>query len=292
MIGYRISGRDLRKLIEAPDPDWLREAVNGEEPAWSRVKGVFITILHFKCGYCERQMTIPQLRHGGDDAERWGGTREYDLEHFRPKGDVTRWPTEASRVHYDFETGDTMTGGYRWLAHDCLNYFASCKTCNSDNKRSCFPFAGQHGTNGDDVRRLNRSEQPFLVNPVGASDARPEELVGFRGVLAMPRGSRGHRRRRGTIIIDLFGLNLRDDLVSQRCFLIRAMWPYLGNRRAGNARNREDAVREHDRLTHPASPHTNCARCFEILYERDRAAARRCLEAAQAQSEKIKGLDT
>ena len=81
-----------------------------------------------------------------------------------------------------------------------------------------FPVAGPRGTDGDDVYQLDRSERPFLVNPVGTRDISPEELITFRGFLAAPRGSRGHRLRRGTIIIDLFGLNLRDDLTLQRCY--------------------------------------------------------------------------
>lgn len=271
-------------------PDWLTEADNGEEPAWGRVKAVFTEVQYFKCGYCERPMPRPQRRNYGDDTERRGGTREYDLEHFRPKNAVSRWPTKASGRHYDFETGDAMAGGYPWLAHDCLNYLASCKTFNSDNKRFCFPIAGHRGNRCDNVGQLNRSERPFLVNPVGTSDVKPEELIGIYGFLATPRGSRGHKRRRGTIIMDLFGLNLRDDLTFQRCILIRAMWPYLENRRIGNERQRKDAVSELGNLTHPSSPHVNCARCFEILHASDRNAARNFYEAALAQSEKVQGL--
>ena len=55
---------------------------------------------------------------------------------------VTHWPTAASGLQYEFETGEDMEGGYPWLAHDCLNYLVSCKTCNQDNKRTCFPVGG------------------------------------------------------------------------------------------------------------------------------------------------------
>ena len=120
-----------------------------------------------------------------------------------------------------------MEGGYPWLAHDCLNYLVSCKTCNEDNKKACFPISGRRGTDGDNIHRLNESEQPFLVNPVGIDDTPPEELVGFRSFVAVPCGAQGHEHRRGQVIIDLFGLNLRDDLRLERCNLIRAMWPYL-----------------------------------------------------------------
>ena len=177
-------------------------------------------------------------------------------------------------------------GGYPWLAHDCLNYLVSCKTCNQDNKKTCFPVGGTRGAEGNDVRQLNRSERPFLVNPVSTNDVRPEELIGFRGLVATPRGSRGHRLRRGTIIIDLFGLN-RDELILERCNLIRAMWPYLERHRTGNPTEREDAAREIDTLTRTSSQHANCARCFRTLYAADRAAAQECYAAARNRSERL-----
>lgn len=285
MIGYRVSKRELRRRIRKHDPDWLTRAENGEHPPWSRIKDVFVEIQHFKCGYCERLMPRPQ-RHAGDETAdaTWGGRREYDLEHFRPKRQVTGWPTAVSGLRYGFATGEAMGGGYSWLAHDCLNYLASCKTCNQDNKKTYFPIAGQRGTAGDDVRRLDQAERPFLVNPVGAGDSKPEGLIGF---LAAPRGSRGHRRRCGEVIIDLFGLNLRDDLILQRCNLIAAMWPYLELRRTGAAHEREDAAGEVDRLTKPGFPHANCARCFEALHAADRMAAYGSYEAARRQSDHL-----
>ena len=199
MIGYRVGRTELRRRIREQDPDWLREAESGRQPEWRRVKDVFVGIQHFKCGYCERLMPRPQRRAGdGGDGMPWGGQREYDLEHFRPQRSVTRWPTAVSGPRYEFRTGEGMDGGYSWLAHDCLNYLVSCKTCNQDNKRTYFPVSGPRGADGDNVHRLNRSERPFLVNPVGTGDARPEHLIGFHGFLAVPRGSRGHKRRRGT----------------------------------------------------------------------------------------------
>ena len=289
MIGYRISRRELRGQIAEHEPDWLSEADRGEEPAWGDIKDVFARIQHFKCGYCERPMPRPQRLPGDDDAERWGGRREYDVEHFRPKGVVTRWPDARSGFQYDFDTGDAMAGGYSWLAHDYLNYLASCKTCNQDNKKAYFPISRNRGTACDDVSRLNDSERPFLVNPVGAGDTRPEALIGFHGVLATPRGARGHKRRRGMIIIDFFGLNLRDDLILQRCNLVIAMWPYLERQRTGNPPEREDAAREIERLTRPDAYHSNCARCFRDLYARDRAAAQRCYAVARQRAERVGG---
>ena len=145
MIGYRVSRRELRRQITAEKPDWLSEAERGEEPAWGDIKYVFARIQHFKCGYCERPMPRPQRRPGDDGAQPWGWRREYDVEHFRPKGSVKRWPDARSEFQYDFDTGDEMAGGYSWFAHDCFNYLASCKTCNQDNKKDYFPIAGRRG---------------------------------------------------------------------------------------------------------------------------------------------------
>ena len=125
------------------------------------------------------------------------------------------------------------------------------------------------------------------MNPVGAGDARPEELIGFHGVLAIPRGTRGHKRRRGTIIIDFFGLNLRDDLILQRCYLVTAMWHCLERHRTRDPRVREGAARDLDTLTNSGSPHANCARSFGELHASDRVAAQRCYEAAQQRLERL-----
>ena len=121
MIGYRVGRRTLKRLIRQHDPDWLRKAENGDRPHWGDIKGVFVRLQHYKCGYCERPMPRPQ-RPAGDDTTgaTWGGRREYDVEHFRPKGRVERWPTAASSHRYPFETGEAMDGGYPWLTHDCL----------------------------------------------------------------------------------------------------------------------------------------------------------------------------
>ena len=287
MIGCRVDPRELRRRIREHDRDWLDKAESGEEPAWRDIKDVFVRIQHFKCGYCERWMPRPQ-RHAGADAsgQTWGGRREYDLEHFRPKRRVTRWP-ETPELRYEFETGEDMDGGYPWLAYDCLNYLVSCKTCNHDNKRTFFPVAGPRGTDGHNVHQLNQSEQPFLVNPVGTDDVAPEALIGFRGFLAQPRDLEGHQLRRGRIIIDLFGLNLRNELIVDRCNLIRAMWPYLELQRTGDQRERDDAAGELDRLTRPNSQHANCAQSFRSLHATNRAATQECYQAARNRSEHL-----
>ena len=184
MIGYRVGPRELQRRIREQDPNWLAQAESGEEPPWSRIKHVFISVQHFKCGYCERLMPHPQ-RHAGADAvgQTWGGRREYDLEHFRPKRQVTRWPTTASGLQYEFETGVELTRGYPWLAYDCLNYLVSCKTCNQDNKKTCFPISGPR----------NRRQQCASTEPVRTPLPRQSGRHGRRvtGGTDRPPGFRG-----------------------------------------------------------------------------------------------------
>ena len=87
--------------------------------------------------------------------------------------------------------------------------------------------------------------------------------------------------------IDLFGLNLRDDLILARCGLITLLWPSLERSRTGSGKARAAAARELGLLTAAGSPHANCARCFRTLHSSDRAAARRYYEAARSQAERL-----
>ncbi len=293
MIGYRVRQRRLEKQIDAVAPTWRQRSAEGKQPAWSDVKSVWMELQHYKCGYCERWMPRPQRSPSGDDGEiaLWGGRREYDIEHFRPKGSARVWPgPDTPPFRYQFATGAALAGGYPWLAHDPLNYLASCKTCNQDNKKDFFPIAGLRGAAGDSVRDLQRNERPLLIQPFGTTDDKPENLIAFAGYKAVPAGSRGHRRRRAQVTIDFFGLNLRDDLVYQRCALIFAMWPYLEQRRTGDDAQRQGAAKVIAKITAPSFNHANCASCFERAYLETRDTARRYFEEALSRSPELRRL--
>ncbi len=297
MIGYRVRQRQLEKEIDAVSPTWRQRATDGSQPGWSDVKDVWMKLQHYKCGYCERWMPVPQRNPasdgaGGDgDGSRWGGRREYDVEHFRPKGSARIWPAPGiPTFRYDFATGAALPGGYPWLAYNPLNYLASCKTCNQDNKKDFFPIAGPRGAAGASVRDLQRSEKPFLIQPVGTTDDKPENLISFAGYKAVPAASRGHRWRRARVTIDFFGLNLKDDLIYQRCALIVAMWPYLEQRRSGGAAQRQVAEEEIVAMKAPSFAHTNCATCFERVYLEDPNTARSYYDEARSRSRDLSRL--
>jgi len=82
-----------------------------------------------KCCYCGRIRTL---------------SREFDVEHFRPKSEVK----------------DEDHSGYWWLAFEWDNYFLACKPCNETYKGSHFPLMP------DGVRAQNSSDCLFEENPV------------------------------------------------------------------------------------------------------------------------------
>jgi uncharacterized protein (TIGR02646 family) len=88
---------------------------------------------HRKCCYCERKRDK---------------NRESDIEHFRPKADVT----EADEVHK----------GYWWLAYEWPNLFFSCRHCNQEHKKNHFPVANQHAVGPTDSLL---AEGALLIDP-------------------------------------------------------------------------------------------------------------------------------
>ena len=96
MIRYYIHPATWRNLIETTAPGWLeraqgrtdrfRELGRFEESSsiWSQVKRAYMELQGFKCGFCERRL----------EKSRFGNI-EHDVEHYRPKGSVKVWPSEA-----------------------------------------------------------------------------------------------------------------------------------------------------------------------------------------------------
>lgn len=135
---------------------------------------------HHKCCYCERKREM---------------NRESDVEHFRPKADVT----EADIDH----------PGYWWLAYNWDNLFFSCRYCNQEHKKNHFPVA-------DEAKRVRLEagslvdEDGLLINP---TEKDPQDHIGFDWVetptseplqwLAMAFG----RTAYGSKTIEVVGLN-------------------------------------------------------------------------------------
>jgi uncharacterized protein (TIGR02646 family) len=146
-----------------------------------------------KCCYCERM---------------WDLKRELDVEHFRPKSQIT---------------GEVGLG-YWWLAYEWTNLFFSCKACNQDYKKTQFPLeaGGIRALAGN----LDLSaERPTLVD-FSNKDDDPEVLLGYLWVvkpepLAKPIGL--DPLGRGDRIIRILGLD-RDNLNQERGALIGSLW--------------------------------------------------------------------
>lgn len=264
MIRYPISLPDIQKRVDEDFPNWrnqakrrtakLIEKAKYEETSsiWSTVKPIYMKLQYNKCIYCEQRLEGGTL-----------GPIAHDLEHYRPKGNVREWPTEAER--YSFPTGGSSEGYYR-LAYHLGNYAASCKVCNSLLKSDFFPIAASR-ISGQNNPADYEAERPFLPYPLGESDENPEELLAFTispdGPIAIPRYAETQNLnwwRRGKVTIDFFDLN-RAGLREDRAFTLLAVWEIFKNAERGDVGSQTNL----EIVTSPRAAHTNCARCFVQL---------------------------
>jgi hypothetical protein len=231
---------------------------------WSSVKYLFMKIQNEKCAYCERRLASRGSK---------GGPAEHDLEHFRPKNSIKRWP--ASKV-IDFPTGGPDVG-YYWLAFHLLNYCTACSTCNRGFKSNHFPVAGKRlRPPSVPSSRAAAAERPLLIYPLGLADDDPEELIRFRGTAAFPpdedplldpEATRDlHRNRRARVTIEFFGLNDREELRRGRAEKLRELEKSLALINNGNAAEKKAARDDLCRLKDGSSEHTACVRAMIRLY--------------------------
>ncbi len=279
MIRYRITQRDLLAAIDEERFGWRDRAAErtaalrasgawqSSGNIWGEVKQVYMRLQGHKCGFCERRLERSDY-----------GSVEHDVEHFRPKGRVDGWPTtaiqrdrEARVLATDGVTDVTATasadadpGGYFLLAHDPENYLISCKTCNSILKRAWFPVAADRDPTCDDVRSL-RAEKPYLPYPVGLSDDDPEDLVTFRGIVPVPVGAWGHKRRRGEVTIRFFELDTREGLLVERAEVVVALHLAMRLLDDDDVAVRTAARATVVRMLDDTAPHANCARSHHDL---------------------------
>jgi uncharacterized protein with PIN domain len=233
-------------------------------PFWSEVKPVYMRRQYNKCIYCETKL------EGQEDAYV-----QWDLEHFRPKSAVRKWPSKKSAYRYDFDTGDASAVGYYMLAYHPYNYAAACKTCNSPFKSDYFPVASARLV-GKPHPSDYASEEAFLVYPLDSVDEDPEDLISFVGEKAEPKYTRGQdyqKWRRGRVMIDFFGLNRDGLIVNRAAWLREAVWPNV----VGADRNDPDALRMLSRIRSERAQFTNCSKCFLELCQTNRPEAARMI---------------
>ena len=279
MIRFPVSTADLDAAITKASKSWFVtaaervakfEAVDDYDEksgAWSRIKRVFMEVQGHKCGFCERRLERSAY-----------GAVEHDVEHFRPKKEVKKWPSKTAagqrNLEFDFELGDGLKPAYFRLAYERENYLISCKTCNSALKANNFPVAGTRTPDIASPRALN-AELPYLIYPIGdVDDADPEDLLGFNGIVPIVRGATQHDRRRAEVTINLFELDTREILLEERAEIIVNL--HLANSAIANPHPEVRAAADLvlTRAKDVRSPHTNCARSYLRVLESDPPLAR------------------
>ena len=167
----------------------LGEKLLFDEAIYQKYKEFFMnTAFYGKCGYCE--CPVKDFQHG-------------DVDHFRPKARVTNEKDEVINDH----------PGYHWLAYDWQNLLISCQKCNQLSKlgfgKGCrFPVMDRHAHTPETIDQ----EKPLLINPTSSL---PENHP-IKHLAINSDGSLRGLTERGEMCIQVFGLNYRDQLVSQR----------------------------------------------------------------------------
>ncbi len=285
MIRITSSQQDLYDAIAAESPAWITRAgkrtsdykklgrYGGGSEFWGDIKGVYIDLQHEKCAYCETKLAGKVL-----------ASKVHEVEHFRPKARVRKWPAKPKNGVVPFvppcKVGRANGSGYFLLAYHPLNYLIACTRCNSTLKSDYFPIRGRRHVRGGDPSNL-KAEDPLLLYPLSDIDVDPYDLIRFDGVLAVPANKRGKKFERAVVTIEFFQLN-HEDLTTRRAQVIAILWDAL---RTMDVRGLpRDLLDSHERGIELAmagrSEFSACARDFVALYKSDNALAKRYGELA------------
>jgi uncharacterized protein (TIGR02646 family) len=194
-----------------------------DEAVYQKYKEFFMdAAFHGKCGYCE--FPIKDSQHG-------------EVEHFRPKAKVTNEKDEVITNH----------PGYHWLAYDWQNLLISCIKCNQLSKRKfgkgCrFPVVDKHAHTPDTINQ----EKPLLINPTSIF---PEDLPS-KHLSINPDGSLRGLTDRGKMCIQVFGLNLRDQLVTERKRAYREALLLKAQLKSESTEEQQEAIQEISAIKH------------------------------------------
>jgi hypothetical protein len=269
MIAIRIEKTALERLVEQVKLGWLERTeqrtnnliqlgrYQESSSIWSEIKEVFYYLQGEKCAYCESG--LKSLKHG---------SVESDIEHYRPKSQVTIFPTPNDGFVYSFSTGGHSPTGYYWLAYDLENYALACKTCNTNLKADRFPIAGTRGKATQTSIELDQLELPLLLFPYRDD---PAAYFEFFGATPRIKNLTGHLYHRAEITRDFFRLahvRSREDLYLERYAVIRQLYTAFDN----TVQQHSPAKLESDQelilaLSSPQSEHTACAKAYLQLLE-------------------------
>lgn len=174
-----------KMLADGKPADFDEELHRGSQP-----KNALEELFYRKCAYCESP--LPE--------------REFDVEHFRPKGRVKESPGHP---------------GYYWLAYTWENLFPSCKPCNQNRKdhptytdAHAGPSAGKldQFPLKDESKRAQTpdtvpQEEPLLLNP--CEDNPEKHLLYGPGGLVFPAAN-SEKGQASIQVFHLFRKRLRD----------------------------------------------------------------------------------
>ncbi|WP_372070414.1 hypothetical protein P7L75_04515 (plasmid) [Tistrella mobilis] len=273
MIRYPVTRAALTAAVDRHAPTWSRRAKRRQtritkagayrekKSIWSEIKPVLTDFQKNKCGYCERKLEAPEY-----------GAIEWDIEHFRPKSAVAPLPDPLQYPHIALNgPGGGGGSGYYWLAYDVENYLGACKICNTIMKGTLFPVAGTRCVAPGTPAQL-AGERAYLCHPLSPSDADPQDLITFDGVLAIPAQASGFDRARADLIISLFRLNDREELVNERARQIVLFGGYFEKRHRGDRSLRIAEILNF--ADNPGIPHASCVRAHARMWADDPGRAR------------------
>lgn len=274
MIRYPITLDELKNAVKEIAPTWLKRAKSRTDkfrqlgqytekptPIWSEIKDVYMRLQQNKCAFCERRLE-GSARETTPQPGETTGRIEHNIEHFRPKSEVT--------AYYDAEgqeLGTAFPEGYHLLAYHLLNYATTCWVCNTERKRTYFPIAGSRISGKESPTEL-ADEQPYLIYPLGDIDDDPETLITFDLVLPIPNSTDPHQRKRAAITIQLLDLEKRDILRTGRKTILFLLFLALQRRDDPNqpTLERERMQKAVAILMDSGAEHASCARSFVRLY--------------------------
>ena len=195
---------------------------------WKDYKAIFAYAQFDKCGFCESNV----LKTGRGD-----------VEHYRPKSEVSVLDDDPDTRGVQYESAAAVTGrrpkplcstGYYWLAYDWSNYLLSCAICNQNFKGTIFPVK-------DEPRSIpplkdSPAEDALLLNPFDKKDPAKHLQLRRDGFIVA-------KSPYGRATIDTCGL-YRDILItSRRNIALRVYELALDLRRPANRRENPQVLR-------------------------------------------------
>jgi len=180
---------------------------------------------------------------------------ELDVEHYRPKVDVSEWTGTPPIVSDTPPPKVTIGSGYWWLAFDWKNYSLACGTCNQIWKRSLFPVAAPRTVC---VEGVEKAEKPLLLDPGSTFRTRDHFRWAIDGIV-QPLSPEGY----ATIVT--CGLNRKDLRIRRGKVayeISRTLDELMISLRTGKIAERDKAYREIARLGSRAEEFTSMVRWF------------------------------